>query len=350
MFKKILALSMLCGTMQVQAGNNGDCSCNDTNKDNQTRSVVIPVVGPCTPNNLFISPTRAMYTNHINPVKTVIDSDQQINCSSDECGVTCFSGNVGVIRELRVNSMSPLSNAFSCGENTAGTSCFHGSFAIDPNIDTATLLVNQINPVKSVGALDATGRPLIDPCTQQQALTYVADDSCTAATQFNGNVSIRDARIFGQIDNISLSEDGTAVLQLTFNSSDFVNNIAPGGFLNLDIKGAAHATYDYETIDFGVASTTELIVFPSSCYCHNNADHTISCEQNNKITIESSVYRDLYNSNELFIFLTIAPGSGVTNATANVSLYWELKANGLASYTCLPTVDVAIEENSDICS
>lgn len=186
-------------------------------------------------------------TNEINPVKiTPKTATRPESISVDECGLTAFSGNVGLRpnKKLLVNEINPVKRDNKTGElvaNDNGVTCFSGNAAVTPAKD---LLVNNISPVKTVPQfVGQTDQAAIDPCTKEHLTRCVADNACGAATKFSGDLWIKNKHVFGQVDNVTVTQNNCSKgLNFNFGSYDAIKNpCIQGAYVKLTFIGQATA-------------------------------------------------------------------------------------------------------------
>ena len=89
---------------------------------------------PCIDQDVFITNGNRLCVNSINPVSTC----QSSPCSCDPCGTTCFSGKVGIPKELLVNTICPM-YIDGCGEckadhSSKATTCFTGNVHVEKRL------------------------------------------------------------------------------------------------------------------------------------------------------------------------------------------------------------------------
>lgn len=175
----------------------------------------------------LITSTRALLVNHINPVLTIPDPSNSGCFISvpNEDGVTCFSGNVGIDKELWVNTISPITHA---------------------------------------NVLDSSSNTVTDTCTKRTLTTCASNDNSCASINFGGDIKIRNKRIFGQVHDLTITgSTGTAgtivpvthFLTLQFDITALplqTHDKAPGALIKVSFLGSATQNPEAPTNFFDV--------------------------------------------------------------------------------------------------
>jgi hypothetical protein len=185
--------------------------------------------------------TGQLLTNFIHPVQL----DIYDNCVADDSGITNFSADVAIVgsgKKLLVNEINPgfIDIYGNPQEDDSAHTCFSGDVGLFADKE---LWVNEVSPV------------------QMEYGECVPNTVCGAATHFNGDVSIKNKRIFGQIDNVTF---GPSVFSPVI-GVHFINtgNDQSGAYVKVHFVGTwERITYPSISTFFDVFYEGEFFVAP----------------------------------------------------------------------------------------
>ena len=193
----------------------------------------------CFSGNVAVNPNKTLYVNEINPVGL----DEDGHCiENDSNGVyTFFSGDVGVRTRLLANTIESTS-VLSSNTNGEGCTttilpvCFSGNVAVDP---TKKLLTNTICPITncitndSDEASENRGMTRNSKCEECEEYDYplppcdgcIPDCSPCAATTFSGYLSVKNNHIFGQLDTLGIDPSSDRPMPITLDMQPIDPNL-----------------------------------------------------------------------------------------------------------------------------
>jgi len=150
--------------------------------------------------NITVTSNKTLFVNEIDPVSPAI--------------TTCFSGNVGIPpgQKLLVNEINPINS--NCVEDDTGTTEFSGNIKVDGN---AVFVGNvTMNNLTFTSTLSFNNNVTITPghTLFVDEIDPASDFDTCATTSFSGNVDIKTYHVFGQRDNVQVSDvtGGSSVL------------------------------------------------------------------------------------------------------------------------------------------
>jgi len=230
---------------------------------------------------------------------TALNAD---NYFRDVNGTTNFCGHVSIAKDLTVTG-TLISNS--------GQFCLTSDVAINP---ANMLLVNTINPVKSVGGV------------------CVVDDSDCAVTNFSGDINVKGRRL-GSMSNITLDACPLRVLKLHFSGGAYDHTLCAPAAVKIHFVGYGTDVYDD---CFSVCFTQEVVVSPdSNTFC--NISDPVNCISStpdvDDVALSMERFSDEYDLNtDVYLDLNLPDG----DLTYHGCVFYEIiGCDNLTSIECV---------------
>lgn len=209
------------------------------------------------------------------------------------------------------------------------TVCFNNDVAVHPD---KLLLANNINPVKQVLSEDL------------DTIICIPDDTCGVATNFSGDIKVRNAHILGQTESILFGvSTQTQVLCLTFDQwsdNPFDANTGTGGSVKLKLFGTARG-HDFEdTVSFfDVFVELDVFVGPGNSFIDVvTSSPTIfyGHDFGHSVSVSVDLIKDYQTPNTVCIALTFTGeiSESFTFDWVDAVTFYDVVSSNLIQITC----------------